>query len=189
VENAAQPSLNYALEALRLSHKTGDKSSEAWSLLYMGYAYLLLHDMEKAEEAFRSSIALRDELGQPGMRIESLAGLIQTMLLKADYPGALEETEKIISHLHTGATLEGVEEPLRVYYTFYLALKKTQDPRADAMLQSAAQFLESQVLRLRDENSRKMYVENIPWRLAIQQAWREASVRFKDSAPSGDRQR
>lgn len=175
VEKEAQSSLNYAQEALAISRKTGDKSSEAWSFLYMGYAYLLLDDLEQAEASFRISIAIRDELGQPGMRIESLAGLIQTLLLKEYVPSALEETEKIMSYLETGAALEGVEEPLRVYYACYLALGKVGDARAYTVLQSAAQFLEAQAQKLRDEKSRKMYVENVPWRLAIQQAWRKTS--------------
>ena len=189
VEKEAQSSLDHAQEALALSRKTGDKSSEAWSFLYMGYAYLLLHDINQAQESFRASIAIRDELGQPGMKIEALAGLIQALLLKDDRLAALEETEKVISYLHSGATLEGAEEPLRVYYACYLALEKVQDPRVDAVLQDAVKLLEVQILKLRDEKSRKMYVENVPWRFALQQAWHEAPARVRESSRSADHRR
>jgi len=188
MEYNAQTSLEYAQNALELSQKTGDRSSEAWSSLYMGYAYLLLNDFQKAEESFRHSISVRDELGQPSMKIESLAGLIQTFLLKGDFLIALNETEKIISYLDAGSTLEGTEEPLRVYYACYLALEKVKDPRSYAVLRSAAQLLEAHLSKLRDESSRRIYVENVPWRLAIQQAWREGFDRFKDTDPLEDRQ-
>ncbi|MGZ9221499.1 MAG: ATP-binding protein, partial [Anaerolineales bacterium] len=171
--NEAQSSLAYAQNALTLSSKTGDRAGEAWSLLYMGYACLLLNELEQAEESFRQSIAIREELGQPGPRTEPVAGLIQTLLLKGESTAAMSETEKIISYLEAGGTLEGTEEPLRVYYACHLALENAQDPRSHTVLATAVQLLEAQVSKLRDEGSRQMYVENVPWRLAIQQVWRE----------------
>jgi tetratricopeptide (TPR) repeat protein len=175
IANEAQLALEYARKALGLSRKSGDPSGEAWSLLYMGYAYLLLPDLQEAEHAFRCSAAIRDELGQPGMMMEVLAGLIQTFLLEDDYAAAMSETEKVISHLQSGNMLDGAEAPLRVYYACHLALKKVQDPRSKTLLQSAAQLLETQVSKLRDEESRHVFIENVPWRRAIQQAWQEKS--------------
>jgi hypothetical protein len=138
--------------------------------LYLGYAYLLCNDAARALEAFRDSIAVRDELGQPNLRTEPMAGLIQTALLQNDAATAISETEKIISYLADGGTLEGTEEPLRVQYACYLALEKIQDPRASAVLQSAVQLLEAQVSKLGDERARQMFIENVPWRLALHTA-------------------
>ncbi|HET9913254.1 MAG TPA: tetratricopeptide repeat protein [Anaerolineales bacterium] len=172
----AQTSLLYAQNALALSRKIGDRSGEAWSLLYMGYAHLLFSDFQKAEEAFRRSIVIRDELKQPGMKIEALAGLIQACSLRGDHIAALNETEKIISYLQSGNTLDGAEAPLRVYYACYLVLERTRDPRSNTLLHSAAQLLETQVSKLNDERSRQMYVENVPWRRAIEQAWQKKTA-------------
>jgi class 3 adenylate cyclase/tetratricopeptide (TPR) repeat protein len=173
--NEAQVSLNYAEKALELSDKAGDRSGEAWSLLYEGYAFLLLSDLTKAEEAFQRAIRIRDELGQPGMKFEALAGLIQCFLRKGDDASALLETEKILSHLEEGGNLEGAEAPLRVHFACYLVLEKAGDPRSQTVLHSAVQLLEAQVSKLRSEESRRIYVENVPWRNAILQAWREKS--------------
>jgi hypothetical protein len=107
------------------------------------------------------------------MKMEALAGLIQTLLYKGDHSAAMNETEKIISYLQSGNTLDGAETPLRVYYACYLALEKMQDPRSRTLLQSAAQLLETQVSKLKDEGARQLYVENVSWRRAIRQAWRE----------------
>jgi tetratricopeptide (TPR) repeat protein len=176
MENDAQMSLDYARSALELSRTTGDRAGEAWSLLYMGYAYLMFSELPPAEEAFRESIAIREELGQTRTMIESLAGLIQTLLRKGEPLEAVNQTEKIIAPLIAGDTLEGTEDPLRVYYACYLALERAKDPRSMPVLSSAVRLMEAQVSTLEDEQSRRMYIENVPWRLAIQQAWREKSV-------------
>jgi tetratricopeptide (TPR) repeat protein len=173
VENDGKAALEYAQKAIELSLKTGDRSGEAWSSLCMGYAYLALSNFPEAERSFRQSVAIRTELKQPGMGIEAKAGLIQVLLLRGDGDAALHEAETILSYLNSGGGFEGVEEPLRVYYACYLALIQKQDSRSKAVLRSACQLLESQLAKLPDDKARQIYVENVPWRLAIWQASRE----------------
>jgi predicted ATPase len=173
--NDAQASLSYAREALELSRKAKDRSSEAWSLLYAGHAHLSLGDLQQAEEAFRQSTAIREELAQPSLKTEPVAGLIETLLRRESPAAALGETERVLAFLENGGTLEGTEEPLRVYLACYLALEKTKDPRARHLLQSAVQLLEAQVSKLQDEGSRQRFVENVSWRAAIRQAWQDRS--------------
>jgi hypothetical protein len=105
--------------------------------------------------------------------MEPQAGMIQTLLAMSKTEFALKETEAIIPYLQSGDALQGTEEPLRVYYACYLTLQSTGDPRAQTILQSAVQLLDTQLSKLRDDNSRRIFVENIPWRLAIRQAWLE----------------
>jgi tetratricopeptide (TPR) repeat protein len=183
ITNESDAAREYTERALELCRQSGDRSGEAWALLYMGYAALLFGDIQKAEESFKQSIAIREELEQPSMRIESLAGLIQTLLRKADYIGTLREVDTIISYLLNGDKLEGAEEPLRVYYACYMALEKMKDPRSLTVLDEAVQLLEAQVSKLRDEESRQRYIQNVPWRFSIQQAWFEKSVSLKDRNP------
>ena len=172
VRNEATASLEYSQKALELAKKTGDRAAEAWSLLYMGYAYLLQKDFERAEQSFSGSVAIRRELGQPGLETEPLAGLVQSYLDNNDRASALAEAEKIVSFIETAsAPLDGTEDPLRVYYACYLALAAVQDRRAEEMLHAAAELLDQQVSRLRDETSRQMFVKNVPWRMAIRQEW------------------
>jgi tetratricopeptide (TPR) repeat protein len=172
VRNDPQASLEYSVKALELARQTGDRSAEAWSFLYMGYAYLLDEDFARAEECFHQSMLIREELEQPSLRTEPQAGLIQAFLLNGEPAAALAEVEEVLAYLGTvSAPLEGTEEPLRVYYACYRALALAPDPRAVDVLASAAQLLEQQVLKLRDQTSRRMFVENVPWRLAIQQEW------------------
>jgi predicted ATPase/class 3 adenylate cyclase len=173
--NDAQAALLYAQDALRLSHETSDHSSAAWSLLYEGYAYFLLDEVRQAEESFKRSITIREELRQHSLKTEPVAGLIQVLLRKEDYARAMVETEKILSFLESGGTLEGTEEPLRVYYACYLALEKTRDSRSRSLLLTAVRLLEAQISRLQDDLARQQFINNVSWRAAIQDAWRVLS--------------
>jgi hypothetical protein len=69
-----------------------------------------------------------------------------------------------------------------VYYACYLALKQNQDPRSLAVLQSAGELLETQVSKLRDEKSRRMFIENVPWRLAIHKEWNGGISAARDNS-------
>jgi hypothetical protein len=108
------------------------------------------------------------------------------LLLKGEQAMALAETEKVLAYLYSGASLEGTEEPLRVYYACYLALKQNQDSRSQAVLQSAGELLETQVSKLRDEKSRRMFIENVPWRLAIHKEWNGSISTSRDKSQWGD---
>jgi len=108
--------------------------------------------------------------------IESVAGLAQAALAGDDLPSASGYADTILAHLDSGGTLDGVEEPLRVYLACYQVLMKAQDPRSETVLRIAAQHLEAQVSKLSDENARRMYIDNIPWRRALWQAWQSTQA-------------
>ena len=170
LQNDVRASSGYAREALELSRLIGDRAAEAWALLYFGHVSQLMKAYEQAQQAYKASILIRNELGQPNMATEPAAGLIETALAVGDLPAAMNEVKNILAYLSSGGTLDGTEEPLRIYYACYLALEKKGDPRSSELLAKAVELLDSQVSRLRDEASRRMFVENVPWRLAIHRA-------------------
>jgi tetratricopeptide (TPR) repeat protein len=170
IQNDASLALQYAQEASEIARKAGERSGEAWAMFYMGHAYLLMNEFEKARQVYQQSVEIRNELGQPSLSMEPIAGLVEVALRMDALEAASSEAEKILAHINRGGTLDGTDEPLRVYYTCYLLLEKKQDPRARQILQTAIQVLETQVSKFNDEHSRKMYVENVPWRLALHRA-------------------
>ena len=159
-----------------MARKIGERSGEAWSLLYMGYALLLVRDFEKSRSAFHQAAQIREELAQPNLIPEAVAGLIQVALEMDDLPTASREAEKILTHLEKGSTFEGSEEPLRIYLACYQILEKQKDARSKTILREAAQLLETQLSNLQNEEARRMYVENVPWRRAIHKAWQIAQA-------------
>ena len=166
-QNEAEPALQYAYQAAELSRTIAEKSGEAWSMLYLGHAYLLKHEFQEAIVAYRRSFEIRNMLEQASLSMEPSAGLVEAYLMVDDLEAAAREAERILSFLESGSTLDGTEEPLRIYYACYLLLEKKQDPRSRQILQTAMQILEAQVSKLTDENARRRYVESISWRRAI----------------------
>ena len=165
-KEAAQ-ALRFAQEADELSKKIHDRSAEAWSQLYKGYALLLMEECAEARKSFQESIAIRMELGQVHLAMEPRAGLVEAALCTDDLPAASLEAEKILSFLADGGSLDGTEEPLRIYHNCYQYLKQQKDPRAQQVLGAAAQLLEMQVSKFADDTARKAFVENFPWRQAL----------------------
>jgi tetratricopeptide (TPR) repeat protein len=170
MQNHGSLALRHAQQAVQLARKDGERSGEAWALHYMGHAYLLLNHLEEAQESYQRSVEIRTALGQPALSMEPLAGLVDVALHMDDMNAAASAADEILTYFASGGTLEGSDEPLRVYYTCYLFLKRQQDLRSTQILQSAIQLLEAQVSKFKDEQSRKMYLENVPWRLALYQA-------------------
>jgi hypothetical protein len=167
LQNESELALEYAEHAAEMARSISERAGEAWAMLYMGNAYLLHHQPNRAQTAYRKSLEIRKELGQPSLSMEPIAGLVESFLLANDIESASQEAEKILTFLASGLTLDGTEEPLRVYYACYRLLEKKQDPRARQILQSAVKLLDAQVSALKDETARNRYIENIPWRRAI----------------------
>ncbi|MBV6395593.1 MAG: hypothetical protein HFACDABA_01171 [Anaerolineales bacterium] len=165
-----------AVEHARLAHgicqSIGERSGEAWSLLNMGHAYLLLGDAEQAQTVYEKCLTIREEMRQPNLAAEALAGLLQIHLRGNDIQGLSQRTAELLSVVENDRDLSGTEDPLRVYFNLYLALRKLEDPRAQEHLQQAVQLLETQVSKFKSDDERQRYVENVPWRRAIQLAGR-----------------
>ena len=159
--------VQYAQSAADLARKTSDRSLEAWAWLYMGHAHLLQNDFDRAEAAYLQSLQLREELGQSNLSMEPLAGLVEVYLRARQFESAGREVEKIVTFLQGGGTLDGTDEPLRIYYACYSYLEETDDPRSREILERAINLLEGQVSRLADDAARTRYVDTIPWRRAI----------------------
>jgi hypothetical protein len=115
------------------------------------------------------SIEIRSQISATALIIESRAGLCESYLKAGSPILAQIETEIIAAYLEENITLEGMEEPLRVYLSVINSLKYRQDPRVPIVLQYANQLLEAQVSKLRSEEARFKFVQNVPWRRVIQQ--------------------
>jgi predicted ATPase/class 3 adenylate cyclase len=171
IQGDALAALQFAEQAVELARKTGERSGEAWGLLYLGHAFTLCRQYERARQAFETSLLIRRELNQPSLALEPMAGLVQLALEVDDAEFALKWTEEVLEYLSNGGTLEGTEEPLRIYLACFQTLEMQNDPRASAVLNKAVALLDAQASRFNDDESRRSYIENVPWRRAIRDAW------------------
>jgi class 3 adenylate cyclase/predicted ATPase len=171
IQRKADEAVKYAFDAMELSKKAGDKTAEAWAYLYLGHSYSLRTQIEEAKTAFEAALIIRRELGQSSLATEPMAGLIQVALQSNDIFLAKKLMEELIGYLDQEAILDGTEEPLRVYLLCYEVLERIEDPRSIQILDKAMQLLEAQVSKFNDEQSRRRYIDNVPWRRAIEQTW------------------
>ena len=167
VQMIPSKAMEYARQAYNLSLKLREPSADGWVQFYLGRAYLLLGEYSNARDAFIKSVRIRDDLGQPFLSMEPLAGLVETALLMGDRDQASATLEKILGHLEKGGSLEGTDDPFRVYHICHQFLQEQKDPRARQLLLNANQLLEAQVSKFVDEETRKRFIEIYPWRRAL----------------------
>ena len=179
IQGKAEEAVRYAKDAMQLSKIARDKAAEAWSYLYLGHAYALMNQVEEAKSSFENALNIRRVLGQSSLATEPIAGLIQIAVRVNDISLAKGLTDEIMGYLSEGVTLDATEEPLRVYLACYNLLERIEDPRSNQILDTAKQLLDEQVSKIKDEESRRMYVDNVPWRRAIERAWHYQNRNFQ----------
>jgi predicted ATPase/class 3 adenylate cyclase len=171
-ENYAE-ALALAIQALEISNKINEQSAKAWSLTYLGYSNLGLGNYQEAANAYQKALDTHYFQQHQSLAMEPLAGLAQVELENGTLAGALSHAEKILAHLTEGSTLEGTEEPLRIYLIVYQVLTANNDPRANQILENAYSLLQDQVSKIQEQIFQKMFIQNVPWRREIEKLWKQ----------------
>jgi len=155
-----QAAREYSQRALEIAQELGAREFEASAVTHLGHALAGLGHLAEATAAYRQSLALRHDLGQPHLATEPKAGLARVCLIQENPSEAQALVEEILGHLESH-TLEGTEEPIRVYLTCYRVLAANQDPRAGELLNTAYNLLQARAAQMNDEGMRCSYLENV----------------------------
>jgi tetratricopeptide (TPR) repeat protein/tRNA A-37 threonylcarbamoyl transferase component Bud32 len=150
----------YALEMLQITRQIGHRTHQGYALNNLGHALAGLGHLDDAADAYRQAVALRRELGEHVLVAESLAGLARVCMAQDRLDEAQAHIEEILSFLET-RTLDGTDEPLRVYLTCYHVLKATQDPRAETILATAHNVLQERAGTIVDEELRRSFLRDV----------------------------
>ena len=172
--------LNYAQQGLELALRLGDRSAQAWAQTYLGHAYLELGNSTEAVQAYRSALEIRRALSQSNLASEPQAGLARTCLQAGDIPAASVHAAQILAYLQAGGTLDGTDEPLRVYLSCCQVLQAAGDPQANEILENACTLLHKQADSIPDPALRRSFLEDIHYHREIISMWEE----FSTSRPS-----
>ncbi len=168
-QGRADEAFAWVEKAFEFSAAMGERTAAGWAYFCSGHAHLIQNNYDAAMQAFLKSIEVRTQLNAPILAIEARSGLCEAFFKSGDLTSAQSEAEQLVRYIEENKTLEGMEEPLRVFLSVINVFDKTKDPRTAVVLQYANQLLEAQVSKLRSEEARRMFVENVPWRHAIQQ--------------------
>ncbi|HET7376829.1 MAG TPA: tetratricopeptide repeat protein, partial [Anaerolineae bacterium] len=161
----------YSQRALAIAADIGARHEQARAYTFTGHALIGLGQPIEAAESYEQALALRRELGQQNLEMEALAGIARALFAQDKTAEARAHVETILQYLITGS-LNGTDEPIRIYLTCYYALKAADDPRSQEILATAYHILQERAERIRDDAIRQSFMENVP-------AHRELIAEFK----------
>jgi citrate synthase len=114
-------------------------------------------------------------MDQPHLVTDPLAGLARVAMAQGDLAQAQAHIEEIVAHLESGS-LDGTDEPFRIYLTCHRVLRANGDPRAEALLDTARRLLQEDAAKIGDEGLRRSFLENVAAHRQILAAWKEAQA-------------
>jgi tetratricopeptide (TPR) repeat protein len=166
-----EDALSHAGQGVELGRSIQDRNGEAWALTTQGHALAVLNRIPEATAAYLAALHIRLELNQTALASEPRAGLARIALSQKDPPAALVHISPLVVFLDGGGSLDGTEEPLRVFLTCYQVLQAANDPRAAKILAVAYHQLRSRADKIADPSARQHFLEDIPYHRQILDAW------------------
>ncbi|MEI7644926.1 MAG: tetratricopeptide repeat protein [Chloroflexales bacterium] len=151
----------YFQQSLALAEILGDRFLAGLAQRGLGNVALVRGDLAASAQAFEASAAILREVGSPALVAEALAGLARVTLARGDAPTALARVEEVLAHLEVG-TLDGAEEPMKVYLACAQALRANGDPRAPTLLARARAELLACAAQIADPEARRAFLEQVP---------------------------
>ena len=103
---------------------------------------------------------LSRELGEPSLAVESLAVLAHISLAEGNLAQAQTQVDEVIAFLEDNS-LDGADEPFRVYLSCYHVLRRNQDPRAQKTLAEAHRLLRARAAKIGDDELRRSFLEDV----------------------------
>jgi tetratricopeptide (TPR) repeat protein len=156
----AEDALSSAEQAVNLSREKANQDYEANALLHLGFILIDLMRFDEAREALQKSEALRFQLHQSHLATEPEAGLAMIAMQDGELNDAILYVEQILDLLEEHS-LDGTDEPMRIYLTCYQVLQAVADPRGDELLVQAHALLMERADKITDDAMRTSYLENV----------------------------
>ena len=175
-----QAAVDGAQHARALAQAARDRSAEAWALTNLGHGLAGQADWAGAAAAYQAALDLRTELAQPALATEPRAGLARVALARGARAAAMAHVDVMMGYLQSGGTLDGADDPLRVYLSAYQVLRATADGRASAVLATAFALLQTRAGVIADEDARRRYLQNVASHREIMTAWAQDQAHVPD---------
>lgn len=157
----------YHEQSLHICQGIGDRIGEAVALTGLGLALLGEGELARAEEVLVMAVALRRQLDNANLLMESLTTLA-TLYLAQGTPGrALAMLEEVLTYLAAGGSFAGTEYGSLNYWHCDQVLAANGDDRRDAILHTAVTQLQTHMAHIQSPALQHAYCHNIPWHQAL----------------------
>jgi len=150
----------YSQEALKIAQEIGSRRWQGFALTNLGHALTGQGYFAEAADAYRQAQDIRNEWGEEHLAIESLAGLARVFMAQEDLGQAHSTIVEILSFLETDS-LDGTDDPFRIYLTCYYVLHAYRDTRAGEILNTAYHQLQERAAKISDQEIRRSFLENV----------------------------
>jgi predicted ATPase len=174
--------LDYGQQAYAVAQLCGQCSVEADAWMVQGHALAALHRLDEANTAYREALTIWEQVKKRHRTQEALAGLAQVHLAQGNHQQARHTVEQILGSLEHGS-LDGANEPFRVYLTCYQVLRASGDTRAAPVLQSAFDLLTTRAEAIPDPHKRQRFLERVPVHRALLAAVQSHALPGHDTTP------
>ena len=128
-QSRADEAFAWIEKAFEFSNTLGERAAAGWAYFCSGHAHLIKENFDAAEQAFSKSIEIRTQINAPILAMEARSGLCEAFLRSGDLLSAQSEADQLARYIEENKTLEGMEEPLRVFLSVLNVFDKTKDPR------------------------------------------------------------
>ncbi len=152
----------WAARAMARLAAAGDRWAEAAAQRVAGQAALMQGRPDAAEPLLQASRAQFEALGQPQLALEAVAVLAECALAHGHAAEAAGHARAVLAVLDGGVTLEGADEPLRVWCSTWRALHAAADPRAPEALARGRAELERRAAAIGDAARRQHFLHAVP---------------------------
>jgi len=163
----AEAAAAWAARATARLAAAGDRWAEAAAQRVAGQAALLQGRPEAAEPLLQASCAQFQALGQPQLALEAVAAQAECALAQGRVAEAARHAHRVLAALDGGVTLEGVDEPLRVWCSTWRALQAAADPRAPEVLARGRAELERRAAAIGNAERRAHFLHAVSLHRAL----------------------
>lgn len=174
--------LHHCQRAMEIAQEIGDRRIEGYAWDHLGQVLAGLGRWDEATAAYQQALDRREELGQTHLAMETRANLAERYRAQQALSQAQQYVDEILNYLKEHS-LEGAEDPLRVYLICYRVLRASQDPRAQVVLRQAHQHLHERAARIHDAGLRRSFLHQVSVHREIEQLWQQATGPSKETAP------
>jgi tetratricopeptide (TPR) repeat protein len=150
-------------QAAQIARQVGAGRELGYALTGLGDALAGLEQPVQAAAAYHEALDLRRGVGHEPLTMETLAGLVRLAWAQGDHDQAQAHAETIVQYLEGGGSLNGAEEPLRIYLACYHVLHAAGDARAASLLETAHSQLQERAARIADPGQRRIFLQEVPW--------------------------
>ena len=155
----------YYEQSIVVSEKIGDLLGVSICFNELGDLALLQANPNGAVNYYMKALDIHKKVNLPYYLVEDYAGLAQAALVLEDKAKALSYAERVVVYLQENPSLDGAENPMRVFRFVWQVLAALADARAEDVLTVAARAIQERADNIPDPAQRQMYLDQPHHRL------------------------